>query len=234
MARYSPAYSDWLHRLREIDTIITMARNFSHASSGPDDIFRSNVLCRSGIVLLCSHLEGYIESLGELAITRLVAKQVKKASLSPRFKYHLSQDLIDVIATINEPDDKAEKIAQFISRDLHIWDTNASFTQPLMGDNIVGRFATPNHRNIGRFFRRFGYDDFDSAMLNALQRAKYDMCINAVNNLVSERNKIAHGDHLAIGTLTDLKHIYDQTILYCRTTDILVANWFKTIGCIIR
>lgn len=233
MARYSAAYSDWSRRRSEVETIIGMAERIARMPPRPRNLARSNALCRSGIVLLCSHLEGYIEALGNLAIDRISTRSLRKDALPLRFRYHLSRDLVDVIGDGTDPDSKATRIANFIGRDLYIWDQTETFSGALRADNIVGRFMTPNHHNIGRFFRRFGYERFDGELKSVLE-GRHPVCLNAINNLVSERNKIAHGDHLAIGTPTDLAFLYEQTKLYCQTVDTIVGNWFSGLGCSIR
>ena len=233
MTRYSAAYSDWLRRRSEIETIIAMARRIPNVPVRQRGALPSNVLCRSGVVLLCSHLEGYIEDLARLAMTRIVQRGVKKCVLAQQFRYYLSNDLIDAISETNDANRKAAETARFIKRDLYIWNDNETFSQSLLTESILRTFATPNHDNIKGFFRKFGYNEFDGDLASVL-KGRHPVCMNAINNLVSERNKIAHGDHLAVGTPRELTFLYEQTNLYCMTTDVVVGDWFRSIGCSIR
>ena len=233
MPRYSTAYSDWLRRRAEIQTIISMTRRVPNVPARRRGTPPLHVLCRSGVVLLCSHLEGYIEDLVRVAIARIVERGVKKSGLAPRLKYHLSHDLIDAIGQAGDAPRKSAATTKFIRRDWHIWDDSETFTQPLPAESILRPFMTPNHDNIKGLFRKFGYNRFDGDLAHVL-KSGHPGCVNAINNLVSERNKIAHGDHLAVGTPNDLIFLYEQTNIYCMTTDVVVGDWFRSIGCSIR
>lgn len=233
MSRYSAAYSNLVSRLVEIDAIIAMAQNVEGMQAPSNSITRVNALCRGGIVLLSSHLEGYIEDLGTLAIERIGKGQVGKAALSDSFRYYLSRDLIIEITETTNPAVVASKITSFIQRDLNIWDSSTHFVHPLRPETFVGQFATPNHRNIRRFFRRFGYENLNKDLANLL-KGDYQISITMVNNIVDQRNKIAHGDHLAAGTPTDLAQMNAWLKRYCRSIDKIVGDWFKNKGCVIR
>ena len=209
-----------------------MARDTARMPPTPSNLVRIKALCRGGIVLLCSHLEGYVEALGALAISRVAENRTPKSSLSPSFKYYLSRDLIDNIV-VTVPETVASRIDDFLNRDGHIWDSSTRFSPPLPVDQFVGRFATPNHENIRGFFRRFGYQNFHSELAAQLQ-VRFSACTNMVNHVVDQRNKIAHGDSLTDGTPTELHDMCSLVKLYCRHTDEVVGNWFKSRGCPIR
>ena len=234
MPKFSSAYSALTRRLDEIDSILSLAFITSRMAPIPPNPARVNALCRGGIVLLCSHIEGYVEDLGTLAITRIAEKHIPKASLSPAFKYHLSRDLIDDINGTNEPEAVAARVHTFLSRDGHIWDNNAcNFAPSLPVDTFIGNFATPKHANIRKFFGRFGYQHFHGELAAQLRR-DFLPCINMVDHVVDQRNKIAHGDFLADGTPSELQQMGSLVRLYCRNIDRVVGNWFKSKGCPIR
>ena len=233
MARYSSAYSGLIRRIDEIQAIISIARGISRVSSTQPNPFRVNALCRGGIVLLCSHVEGYVEDLGALAINSLAKKNLPKTSMSLAFRYHLSRDLIDDINSTTDPESIASKVVNFLARDGHIWDATPHFTDQLPVETFVRNFATPRHDNIRRFFGRFGYQDFQTELTAQLQ-SNYLACRNMVDHVVDQRNKIAHGDFVTAGTPADLQDMCRLVGLYCRSLDKVVGNWFKTKGCSIR
>ena len=233
MARYSSAYSRLILRLKEIDTILSMTQDIASRRQNRDNLARSDALCRSGIVLLCSHLEGYIEDLGSLAIRRIEEESLPKTSMSHAFRYYLSRDLIDDINRTTNPLDIATRVDTLLSRDGHIWDSSTSFAPPLPIDMFIRSFATPNHESIRRFFRRFGYARFPNE-LGAHLRQDYMPCIAMVNHVVDQRNKIAHGDFVTAGAPSDLRDMYRLVKIYCRGTDSVVGNWFRGHGCSIR
>ena len=178
MTRYSSAYSDLIVRMKEVQAIVSMARSFQRPI--PSDLARSRALGRSGAVLLCSHIEGYIELLGNLAITRIANNSLPKASMAPSFRYHLSRDIIDAIRASTHPDTIAGNVDSLLNRDLRIWDSSTEFVAPLPVEGFNRTFSTPRHENIRRFFGRFGYTDFQRELASRLQE-NYDPCRNMID-----------------------------------------------------
>ena len=182
---------------------------------------------------MCSHIEGYVEALGALAVARIAERSVPKHMMAREFRYHLSRDLIDRINESTDPDRIAARIDSLLYRDINIWDTSAKFAEPLPVEAFVSNFSTPKHSNIRRFFRRFGYADFERELASRLN-VNYNVCTNMIDHVVDERNKIAHGDSRAGVTPSELQVMCEFVRLYCRSTDQVVGNWFREIGCPIR
>ena len=233
MARYSSAYSRLIRRLDEITLILVLANDLSTRGPASSNSAKVNALCRGGIVLLCSHIEGYVEDLGELAIARIEARQLAKKKMTAAFKYYLSRDIIRDIQGMNDPIKIATRVEDLLVRDGHIWGQQRNFTGPLSPDAFCSDFATPRHKRIKRFFNRFGYSKFEEELSHYLHR-DYMASKNMVNQVVEQRNGIAHGDFSIVGAPSDLKDMIRFIKLYCRATDIVVGNWFSKIGCPIR
>jgi len=164
--------------MNEIHVIIRMTHDMRQPTRV--NIDRVKVLCRGGVVLLNSHIEGYIKALGELAIYRIGEKALPKSSLSGKFRYHLSRELIDNIRNTNDPENIASRIDHFLNQHSFIWDLNADFVHPLPVDNFVDSWSTPYHRNIRSFFNRFGYDSFHRDLARNLKR-DFQICTNMVD-----------------------------------------------------
>ena len=233
MARYSAAYSGLIRRLDEISLILALANELSRRGPTSSNSGKINALCRGGIVLLCSHIEGYVEELGSLAIARIEAKRFAKSAITPSFKYHLSRDIIRDIQGMRDPLKVAARVEDLLVRDGHIWGQQPNFSSPLSPSAFTSDFATPRHSRIKRFFNRFGYNQFESELSHHLHR-DYRASVNMVNQVVTQRNSISHGDYSIVGAPSDLKDMLTFTKLYCRATDIVVGNWFSRIGCPIR
>ena len=231
MSRYSSAYSEFVERLEEIFAIAAIGRTFSQPTQA--DLERSNALGRAGVVLLSSHIEGFIKLLGTLAVNRIGERTVPKTSLACEFKYHLSRDLIRNINASTEASRNVTAIDSFLKRDLHIWDMSANFVEPLPVDQFIGSFSTPKHSNIGRFFRRFGFEDFEGQLAVHL-KSNFPACRNMVDHVVDQRNQIAHGNYGVSVTPNELQGMCDLVKVYCRNTDQVVGNWFRSKGCPIR
>ncbi len=233
MARYSSAYSQFLERLSEIRTLVAVASRMERATGIPKDFAPNRALYRGGVVLLCSHIEGYIGDLGALGISRIGERSVRKDVLPEEFKYHLSRDLIGEIRDARHPESIAGRVKALVHRDGEIWGADDRFRDTLAWDVFVRGFSVPKHENVCKFFRRFGYWQFDGDLAARL-RGNTPACVNVIDHVVAERNKIAHGDYLASGTSRDLENMHKLVRLYCRTTDEVVGDWFSSKGCAIR
>jgi HEPN superfamily RiboL-PSP-like protein len=98
---------------------------------------------------------------------------------------------------------------------------------------FVADFANPKHERIKKFLGRFGYDLYNHELAQRLTR-DFNACTNMVNHVVNQRNAIAHGDMVTVGTPTDLAEMVDLVKLYCRETDYVVGNYFSRQRCNIR
>jgi hypothetical protein len=199
----------------------------------PPTISRVNALCRSGVVLLSSHIEGYIEDFGEVALTNIVQRNLPKSQMSASFRYYLSSDLINIIKQATNPLKVVATIELLLARDGHIWDLAPNFSSAFAVKEFLADFSNPTHKRIRKFFGRFGYDRFENDLAGRLA-GNFAACSNMVDQVIEQRNRIAHGDTVTIGTPTDLARMIQLVKVYCRETDSVVGNWFAAKGCPIR
>lgn len=233
MPKYTFAYTDLISRLDEINTILSQAKKLGRQTPTPLNLKLINALCRGGVVLLCSHIEGYIEDLGLCCLDRIAQRQVQKDALGNSFRYYLSRDFIE---RIKDTDDKSKislTIDAFFARDGHLWDGSPNFTSQLSADIFISNFSNPTHDKINKFFNRFGFDEYTKKLGQHLTR-DYEPCSAMINNITDQRNKIAHGDANINASPSDLQNMVLLAKKYCRGTDVVVANWFKYINCSIR
>jgi len=232
MPRFTAAYSGFTQRVPEIWALYKLALKASviHAHTNKNKV---SALCRGAVVLLCSHIEGYIEGLGVLALDRIVLKEVKKSSLGGSFPYYFSKDIIDEIRDTGHPQRISNKLRALMDRDSDIWSSAPVFLQTLPSDRFIHGFASPTTKEIKKLFRRFGYTKYLNE-LGGLLKQVYLPCINMVDQVVDQRNKIAHGDFIVTTTPSDLKSMVDLVHIFCRGTDQVVAAWFTSKGCPIR
>ena len=136
MARYTSAYSSFVGRLEEVDTL----RRFAAAKERTDAIgLRNeiNALCRGSIVLLSGHLEAYVKELGEIALESMTIRSVPRTNLASRFYYHISKDLIKEIKDTSDPQRIANKVFDFINSDLEFWSKAGGFPQPIPVGRLI-------------------------------------------------------------------------------------------------
>jgi len=233
MPRFSLAYSGFLHRIKEIVALKQLAKRKSLETNGIVHPSLINTLCRAGVVLISSHLEGYIEELGEHALEQIHQKKVAKNKFSKSFRYHLVKRYVKSIRDTTDPEKLSDKIGVFISQWSDIWSTINTFRNALPTDSLIGGFSNPKHKHIRKFFRCFGYNTFDQDLRNQLTY-DFDPCCNMIDQIIEQRNKIAHGDTTAPGTPSELEDMIRLVKKYCRNVDIVVGDWFRDLGCPIR
>ena len=233
MPRYSPIYSEWKLRLREVQNLTTLANATSKGKITNANVAMVDALCRGAIVLLSSHLEGYVKGLAARGIETIEQNEVTKSRLGESFRYHLSRDLIMQIQRSSRPESVSSRIDAFLERDILIWNDSDVFIGPLSSDTFVRGLSAPNHGSIKTLFGRFGYSAFEGD-LNRTLKGDFSACRGMVDHVVDQRNKIAHGDHIISGAPQDLQNMQTWLTLYCRATDKIVCDWFKNIGCVLR
>jgi hypothetical protein len=232
MARYTSAYSSFVARLDEVETL----RRFAAVKERTDPIgLRNeiNALCRGAVVLLCGHLEAYVKELGEVALESMTLKSVPRTNLASRFYYHISKDLIKEIKDTSDPQGIANKVFDFVRSDLEFWSRTGGFPHTIPVARFNKGFASPAFSKIRRYFNRFGYGSYKSD-LQARLMANYLPTINMVDHLVDTRNKIAHGDPSASKTPAEVTAMISMIRSFCVSTDAVFASWWKTSFCPIR
>lgn len=233
MSRYTVAYSDFLARLDEIEALRLLAARATRVRASPPHLVQAQALYRGAVVLLSSHIEGYVEDLCTLILERIHTHRVEKGCFANAFLYYFSKDIIDGIKDTGDPAVLAAKVKGLIARDVDIWSDDVAFGSPLPSDRFVHGFANPTVRDIKKLFNRFGYTNYYDDVARIL-RQDTSACTNMVNHVVSQRNKIAHGDRSVSGTPTDVANMVQYVRSYCRATDDSVANWLKRNKCTIR
>ena len=233
MARYTKAYSRFVTGVEEVRALVKLARAESRAKGPLEDAPAARALCRAAIVLLSSRIEGYVEDLADIAVRRIVERQVPKQLLSRRLFYYCSKDVIDDIQDTKDPDKIAAKVAVIFARDHDVWCDRVSFDAELPFKRIVAGFSTPRFEEVRKFIARFGYTDYSGDLACRL-RADFRPCITMIDNVVDQRNKIAHGSIAATSTPGDVTSMLQLVQVFCRTTDVVVGDWFKRLKCPIR
>ena len=234
MARFTAPYSTFIQGLREIDCLQKPARRLERT----DPIRNASeirALCRSSIVLLSSQLESYIKSLGSLFLERLVEKSVDRSRLPARFFYYVSKYAIDEIRGTNDPEKIGEKVMAFVSNDSDHWSPLGVFPRDIDAEVFNSGFSSPSFRKICKYLNRFGYSDFKADLKVKVTSSTAYLYRSDIDNLVNIRNKIAHGDMIAMMPPSDCVRTSNSVLAFCRTTDALFSAWCSgTHSCTLR
>lgn len=232
VTRYTTAYSSFVARLGEVNTL----RRFALERERKDPIgLRREIsaLCRGSVVLLSSHVEAYVKEAGELAIESLHSRAVSRNSVASKFYYHISKHHLDEIQDTSDPDKIAEKIFDFLRSDLHYWSRTGPFPQSIPTDRFNKGFSNPAFEKTRAYFNRFGYSTYKNDLMRQLQ-SQFLPTVNMVDQLVDTRNKIAHGELTATKTPSEIKEMTKIIQTYCAATDSVFATWWKDNFCTIR
>ncbi len=202
MARYTTAYSSFVVRIGEVETL----RRLAAAIERDDPVIRRaevNACCRGAIVLLSSHLEAYVKELGEVSLSAIQVRSVSRSKLAPQFFYHVSKDLLRDVREAADPSIIADKVFVFLQNDAAFWDRTGPLPTAVAVDRFNKGFSNPGYGKIDSYLKRFGYSTFQRDLATNL-RANYLVTVNMVNHLVDTRNRIAHGDPLITKTPSDV------------------------------
>lgn len=203
------------------------------ASDAVGNADRTSAVCRGAIVLLCSHIEGYIKELGELTLARLYDRGICRSKIPHLVAYHVSKDLVSDIKDTSDTTRMAAQLADLISRDLPYWQSQGPIEVPLSEERFNKGFASPSFNKISSYFGRFGHVEFKRDLGFALA-GDYATCKTLINHIVDIRNKIAHGNPSLSKTPADLLDAASNVQKFCRTTDDVFAKWCKQNLCSIR
>lgn len=231
MARYTIAYSNLIERLREVQTLGRLASSHQRNLNPQDQT--SSYLCRSAVVLLSSHLEGYVKDLATLTLDRIHQRSICRSKIDGRLLYFLSKDILDEIKHTENPKKISPKIQNFIQRDVDIWKRSGPFQTPIPSVRFIRYLENPKPDKIKSFLSRLGYDEFDHHLKSKLKSA-YNSTINQIDHLVDTRNKIAHGDADEEKTPRDINLFVDDVRLFCKTVDSGYGSWCRRKLCSIR
>jgi hypothetical protein len=185
VARYTAAYSSFVARLDEVDTLRRFA--LEKERKDPIDLRREiSALCRGSVVLLSSHLEAYVKEAGELALDSLHAKAVPRKNVTSKFYYHISKNHLDKIQDTSDPEKIAEKVFEFLHSDLDYWSRLGPFPQSIPTDRFNKGFSNPAFDKIRAYFNRFGYATYKPDLMRKLQ-SQFQPTVNMVDHLVDTK-----------------------------------------------
>jgi hypothetical protein len=233
MARYTGVYGEFRERTGEVSLLVSRAAALERSKDALTRGKEIDALCRGALVLLSSHIEAYIKELGESALDAIYSKQVCRSKISQPFFYYVSRENIDPIKQSDGAESIANSVFRFIRNDVHLWSDTGEFPAPILAEDFNRGFSNPKFDKIKGYFGRFGYKDYRTDFFRNL-RASANPIIAALDLVVDTRNAIAHGVASATKTPKEVRGLIAATTIFCRTTDIVFADWFKANICKIR
>jgi hypothetical protein len=164
-----------------------------------------NAIHRASLVMLCSHVQGYIEDLVEEFLGDLRSNRVVSCNIPPELKVALcKRDLLN----LNNEDRNVlmERIPEFIRQYEILW-CSTKEVEPENFPEIIGRdwqIGNPWPSMVETHLKRIGIKKFWNETNNILQ--------GDLLSLVDKRNLIAHGHFEATATNADIQRYIESMI----------------------
>lgn len=179
----------------------------------------SRVVGRASVVLLSSHFERYIYALNEEATEVLNREEVQGHVLPELLRLIHSQSAIDdLFAT--QWDRRGPGLTAFVEDEAWLWARNRPGF--LEHKNLLEWMKAPSPQNLTRYFRCWGIEDIFSVVTRA-PHTRSDLWLR-IEELVSKRNNIAHGDLSVEATSIELGQYRDASATFAERADRLLAK----------
>jgi hypothetical protein len=154
---------------------------------------------RSSVVLLASHFERYLWGLNEEAVDAVNASAVAGGLLPLGVRLQHSRTAVDAMLE-TQWDNRSSQLETFASRDSWLW--GAAPKGELDPDRLMRWMKSPLPERVTRVFGMWGVDDvFGTVTRVPHRKARY---FKKLEELVSKRNRIAHGDRTTDATSHDI------------------------------
>jgi hypothetical protein len=221
----SPALKDFWTNLKEVGTLISLCEM---PETKPIQRIRNESLCRSSMVLLCSHMESFFENLiidilqfhesNQTSVVNLpnqlrVTQLWKDSSTIASADFGKKLDFILAIQTSLFADDSQFCMAGSFNSDL----------------NTRG-FASPGSKEVEKLFNTVGIERIWDLVQ---QKTGNEILKRSLNAFVSRRHNIAHGNSSDRPTINDVKskvkdmcnlaHVFNE-IVFAYLTDTFDAE----------
>lgn len=232
MAALSPAYRRFESRLDEVSHLRKLSQKYNTFSRivGIERDAHVNILTRSSIVLLSSHIQGFIEDLGDLVVERIVLDSVSANRVPDSLRFHATKTKLKEIQQKTDGTAIVASIREYSNTYNDMISLSGPAPSTLIGSQYKDGFGNPTVKAITKYLMRFGFANYESEMKRRL-KGNWPITENAVNQIVDRRNKIAHGDSLATLTPLEMREYIILVKRFCSTTDSVTTKHFRSIGC---
>lgn len=209
-------------RIKEINLIQEMLPESSLNESG-EKRNQEKAINRASVVMLCSHIEGYVEGILEEFVEKIRSSRLKSKRIPTILKVMLCRPGLKSL-TNSDQNILAKRIPEFIKKYEELWWSEEmmnleNFPEFVRNDWQIGN---PWPNIILSYLEKIGIDDFwdDS---NRIIKGDLD-------TLVDKRNLIAHGHFEATATKDDVNRYKDSAIRLVDLLDDAIEKHLENIG----
>jgi hypothetical protein len=178
---------------------------------------------RAAVVLLCAHLEGFLEDVvGEL-VDQLNSSAPRVEDIPLRLRAAHVTGEIDAIAEMTDAASRAQRIERLFRDHGDLWLAETLISQ-LRVETITTGMSNPGASEINRLFLSVGLDN----ILDEVTLTDGSDPVRRVNEFVGVRNSIAHGEDTKV-TDDQVDRYVDAVECLGRDLDAVVARHVQSI-----
>jgi RiboL-PSP-HEPN len=190
----------------------------------PTDPAIARALGRARVVLLSSHFERYIYAINEEATQHAAAYIGRADDLPAPLRLLHTQPALDSLLETGW-DKRASKLADFMVSDGWLWTSGTS--GPLEHQRLLLWMKAPTPKNLVRYYRYWGIENIFESITRA-SHTRRDLWLR-LEELVSKRNNVAHGDATVEATPADLRLYQASALRFCERADRQLAKTLREL-----
>ncbi|MFI2662460.1 MAE_28990/MAE_18760 family HEPN-like nuclease [Micromonospora carbonacea] len=218
----SNALSDLGGRLDEVRVLSKLDPARTGDTSQPAT---SNAINRGCIVLLCSHLEGFLEDLAIESLDALASFQAPVAQLPLILRALHVEDHLKELEPIKDRKARAPRIEKMFADEGGFWTFGSQIsTTMLRPKTVCSQMSNPGSKEVRQFLDLLGVD-----IEGHLRETGSLSLLHRINGLVGNRNSIAHGERGVNPTSGDVDTYLTLVEDLSREIDSALANAVKGI-----
>jgi hypothetical protein len=192
---------------------------------------RTNAGNRAATVLLCSHLEGYVEEVFLEGWEFVEGCDIPVEQLPVDLRR-----LVFVVEGRTLMDGRhdpgfADRIEAFFSSWGHLLESGTAFDlKKSRVECLTDRINVPNPENICELFRAYGIPDIFGSIERATDgKLRSEELRLGLGDMINKRHGIAHGESTVIPTALDVARYSDVTKCVCRHIDVVLGERLQEI-----
>lgn len=193
----SPAFGDLSSRIHEVRVLADLDPG---RAGGSGAFPQSSAINRACLVLLCAHLEGYLEDVAVSALDVVGGHGIRVDALPLLLRALHAEEHLKSIEGVQDVHARAPRIMKMFKDESPLWATGQVLTTSMLRPRTVcAEMSNPGSREVRQFLELIGVKIDEH-----LTAAGKTVLLDRVNGLVARRNAIAHGDIGSSATSQDV------------------------------
>jgi RiboL-PSP-HEPN len=222
----SPALKDFWTNLKEVGTLISLCKM---SENKPIQRIRNESLCRSSLVLLCSHMESFFEN---LVVDILQFHEFNQTSVEKLPSQLRVAQIWKDLSTLASASSDTKLTCILAMKNSLLVDNSQRCVEGIFDPDLNTKgFASPGSKEVEKLFTSVGIEKVWDVVK---AKTGNETLKNSLNSFVSRRHNIAHGNSGDRPTISDvtskvkdmccLVRIFDEVVFEYLTNDFEAQN----------